>query len=104
MVRHSTPQWKIDDQAFPVRVKIAVPPGGLGNVLNDMIYWLQDNLGRGNFAQHAAGSVGLRDAAGFYFRSLDDAQRFMDTFPAAELADGTASPGYTSPAIPNGRQ
>ena len=104
MVRRSTLQGKIDDRAFPVRVKIAVPGGGLGNVLNDMIYWLQDNLGPGNFAQHSAGSVGLRDAAGFYFRNLEDAQRFMGTFPTAELADGTMSPGYTSPALPHGRR
>jgi len=103
MVCRSTPQRTIDDRAFPIRLKIVVPRGGLGNVLNEMIVWLQDNLPRGDFAQRSGGWVGTVDSAAFYFRSLDDAQRFRARFPALQLADGTVG-SYDSPAMPWGRK
>jgi hypothetical protein len=43
-----------DDRYFPVRVRIAVPPGGVGNQLDVMHGWLNLHAGRGNFAIHSA--------------------------------------------------
>jgi len=96
MVRRSTPQSKTDDLAYPVRVKIAVPVGGLGNVLIEMQNWLRDQLGRGEYAIHSTRST-VGDAAAFHFRSIEAAQRFVDAFPSAELADGTVLQYNSSP-------
>ena len=43
-------------------------------------------------------TLGVRQSTAYYFRSLADAQRFLDAFPELELADGVASGFYTSPA------
>jgi hypothetical protein len=102
MVRRSTPQKKIDDAAFPIRVKLTVPIGGMRVDL--MTYWLQDSLPRGDFALHSGDRFGIQDCAAFYFRNLTDARRFLDQFPHYELADGVVGGGYTSPAFPTGRK
>ena len=44
MERRSPPQKRIDDHAFPVRVKVLVPERGFENLLLDMRHWLE----RGN--------------------------------------------------------
>lgn len=86
MVRRSTPSSKVDDLAFPIRVKVAIPVGGLGRLLDDAQCWLRDNLGRGQWAIHSAPTT-VGSAAGFHFRRLEDAQRFVTAFPSATLAD-----------------
>jgi hypothetical protein len=98
MARRSTPQSKTDDLAFPVRVKIAVPGSGLGGPGCEMHVWLAAQLGPGEYAVHAAQSIGS-NAMAVYFRSADAAQRFVAAFPDLALADGTLSPAYTSPAL-----
>jgi hypothetical protein len=104
MVRRSTPQKVIDERSFPVRLKIWVPENGFGQDLSKMILWLQDNLPRGDFADHQGGLTGLRETLAFYFRNVTDAQRFLDAFPQAEIADGTTFASYRSPALPFGRR
>lgn len=94
MVRRSTPQRVVDDRAFPVRVKIVVPGLGLGKLAVDTAYWLQENLPRGDFAFHSAAEIGPTAKTAFYFRRVEDAQRFLDQFPMLELADGTLH-GYS---------
>lgn len=69
-----------------------------------MAGWLQENLPKGDFAKHSDSCSSIREAFAVYFRSVADAQRFVDAFPGAELADGTASPSYTSPVLPSGRR
>ena len=98
MARRSTPQSVTDDLAFPVRVKIAVPGSGLGGPGREMHDWLTAQLGPGEYAVHAAQSIGSH-AMAVYFRSAEAAQRFVAAFPSLALADGTLSPAYTSPAI-----
>ena len=102
MVRRSTPQKKKDDDAFPIRVKIVIPPFGFGQTYDEIEFWLRSEIGRGNYARHAARSY-PKDASAFYFRSIEDARRFLAAFPALELRDGTIMTGYTSPALPFGR-
>lgn len=93
MARRSLPQAQADDRAFPIRLKIAVPPDGLRGAGTRATIWLQENLAAGDYASHAAGG-----AAAFYFRTLDAAQRFLDAMPDLKLADGTQSAAYYSPA------
>lgn len=96
MSRRSTSQQKLDDAAFPIRVKFVVPPDGLGAVIDEMRQWLRSEIGTGQFATHAATGIGCSGVA-FYFRTLDEARRFREAFPQVALADGTASIAYTSP-------
>ena len=102
MERRSPPQKRIDDHAFPVRVKVLVPERGFENLLLDMHRWLDAEVGRGSYAEHGA-RTGLTDATAWYFRSVEAAQAFVARFPMLELADGTELPTYQSPYLPFGR-
>jgi hypothetical protein len=90
MSRRSTPTAKRDDDAFPIRIKLAVPPYGLGPLLDDMQAWLRSNLPRDAFAVHSARTIG-GDAVAIYFVAIDDAARFLAAFPSATLAYGSRS-------------
>lgn len=96
MVRRSTPQKQVDDRAFPIRIKIAAHKGGMGQLYDVVHLWLRDTIGTGNYAVH-----GFRgypdDANAYYFRSIEDAARFLAAFPQLRLADGTRSPDHASP-------
>lgn len=85
MVRRSTPAAKRDDDAFPIRVKLAVPPEGLGTTLDAMHAWLGKNLPRGRWAVHSARTIG-GDAMAVYFVSLGDAEQFLLAHQSAKLA------------------
>ena len=98
MVRRSESQFKVDDRAFPIRVKFVVPPGGMRGLSDRIHLWLKENVGHLAWAWGPAHSTGCSQATAYYFRSLADAQRLVDAFPELELADGVASSVYTSPA------
>jgi len=95
MAKHSIRQAKRDDLAFPVRVKVRVPPNGLGRALDDMLRWLNENVGAFDHASHGQPGFACSTAA-FYFRNVKTALAFTNAFPDAELADGLASPAYKS--------
>ena len=61
MARRSTSQKKIDDAAFPVRVRIVVPEYGFGPDLIAMRRWLSTEIGDADHAAHS-------DASGRLFR------------------------------------
>lgn len=102
MPRRSTPQRKIDDTAFPVRVKFRVPPLGFGGKLDEIGYWLNNSLERDDFAMHSC-STTCADAMAIYFRDTQTADRFVRAFPDVELADGTRSITYTRAGLPLAR-
>src|SRR5579862_2165362 len=55
------------ERRFPVRVRIAVPPGGLGVRLDAMKDWLDDNCGAEGWAMTPAGLRGVvNDAIAVY--------------------------------------
>lgn len=103
MTRRTTPQAKTDDHAFPVRLRLLVPPGGLGWLSDDLHAWLDRCLGRTEYAWHGGGATGGRNCFALYFRSTGDAEAFTMALPQLELADGTRLPGYYSPNLPFGR-
>jgi hypothetical protein len=84
MVRRSTPARIADDRFFPVRVRIAVPPGGFGEQLNVMYGWLNLHAGRGKFAIHSAPNdlyAALSvEAVFFYFVDISVAKAFVERF------------------------
>jgi hypothetical protein len=56
------------ERRFPVRIRIAVPPGGLGQRYARMTAWLDENCGADGWAITASGTRGvLNDAASIYF-------------------------------------
>lgn len=85
MTRRSTPLAKRDDDAFPIRIKLAVPPEGLGKQLDEMNAWLRANLPAGSFAVHSARTIG-GSAMAVHLVAIEDAVRFLDAFPGVLLA------------------
>ncbi len=104
MVRRSESQFKIDDRAYPIRLKFVVPDGGMRMLPIDTHGWLKENLDHLAWAWGPAHSIGCRQATAYYFRSLEDALRFVTAFPELKLADGVDSDVYTSPARSAGRE
>ena len=94
MTRRSAPQSKIDDHAFPVRVKVRIPKGGFGQQLNDILGWLREHVGSEDFAHHGTGMV---NRTAYYFRTVDAAGAFRIAFLDIELADYTTGPSYAYP-------
>ena len=98
MAQRTRLQSKTDDLAFPVRVKLSVPPGGLGPKLTVIGAWLQVRAGKGNYAVHSAsGRTG--DTMAVHFRDVKTARAFVAAFPDVNLSDGTLSGAYYSPSV-----
>ena len=102
MSLRSTPQRTTDDAAFPIRLKVRVPPSGSGFLLTDMHLWLTSEVGPGSFAHHSGGTLGGGVTA-LYFRRAEDLVRLLEAFPILAPADSTTSRAYTSPLFPSGR-
>jgi hypothetical protein len=66
------------ERHFPVRVRVAVPPGGFGNELARMYEWLDDHVGKDRYWSGGAGDHS--DAACFYFLTVDNARAFVERF------------------------
>ena len=96
MNRRTRAQHITDDLAYPIRIKFCVPEFGLGSTTDRMVEWLGHEVGQGNFAVHNAQTISS-SAVAVYFVSLTHAQRFLSTFPALEMADGTQSAVYSAP-------
>lgn len=97
MGRRSTRQSILDERAFPVRLRFAVPKRGLGNQLEVIESWLLSEIGRGHFAIHSSGNLGI-DAMVVHLRDVEGAHAFARAFPMLALADRTEETSYTSPA------
>ncbi len=85
MNRRGTPSAKRDDDSFPIRVKLAVPPDGLGIRLDEMQAWLRDDLPRDRYAVHSARTIG-GSALATHFLTINDAAAFLAAFPDVPLA------------------
>ena len=69
------------EQRFPVRVRIAVPPEGLGRQLEIMHAWLDETCGGEGWATAAAGLAGVvSDAIALYFAEPAFAHAFVARF------------------------
>jgi hypothetical protein len=56
------------ERRFPVRIRIAVPPEGLGHQHARMTAWLDENCGAAGWAMTPSGTRGvLNDAVSIYF-------------------------------------
>ena len=79
MTRASRQAQREAERQFPVRVRIAVPPEGLGRQLMLMHGWLDETCGAAAWA--SAGTIGVvNDAIAFYFESATFAHAFVARF------------------------
>ena len=81
MTRASTRAQRQVERQFPVRVRIAVPPTGLGRQLEIMHAWLDETCGSEGWASAPAGLSGIvNDATAFYFENAAFAHAFVVRF------------------------
>ena len=58
----------VAERRFPVRIRIGVPPGGLGQRYAQITDWLDENCGADGWAMTPSGTRGvLNDAVSIYF-------------------------------------
>ena len=66
------------ERLFPVRIRIAVPPGGLGQRYTQITAWLDENCGADGWAMTPSGTRGvLNDALSIYFGDATLASAFV---------------------------
>src|SRR5271167_5249809 len=66
------------ERRFPVRIRIGVPPRGLGQRHTQMSAWLDENCGSGGWAMTPSGTRGvLNDALSIYFADATLASAFV---------------------------
>jgi hypothetical protein len=69
------------ERRYPVRVRIAVPPEGLGRQLALIYAWLDETCGPEGWATAPAGLAGVsNDAIAFYFDEAAFAHAFVARF------------------------
>jgi hypothetical protein len=92
------------ERQFPVRVRIAVPPEGLGRQLEIICAWLDDTCGAQGWASAPAGIAGVvNDALAFYFEDAAFAHAFVARFCCGyriETIEGAFAIRNERPAAP----
>lgn len=86
MSRHTSPNKRRIDDAYPIRVKVRVPPNGLGNLLGDIHVWIRDNMAPDRCKNLPVRAI-HQQATAYHFRTLEDAETFLEAFPMLDLAD-----------------
>jgi hypothetical protein len=80
------------ERRFPVRIRIAVPPEGLGSRLNQIFAWLDANCGADGWTSAPSSTRGiLNDALAIYFADVTLAGAFVArvcTSQKVEIVDG----------------
>jgi hypothetical protein len=80
------------ERRFPVRIKLALPSGGLGKRLGQMHAWLDENCGTDGWAMTPSGLHGvINDAVAIYFLDPTTAAGFVARWCAGskfETAEG----------------
>jgi hypothetical protein len=70
----------IAERRFPVRIRIAVPPGGLAQRYAQLTAWLDENCGADGWVMTSSGMRGvLNDAVSIYFLDTTLAGAFCGT-------------------------
>ena len=81
----------VAERHFPVRIRLGVPPGGLGQRYSELTGWLDQNCGADGWAIMPSGVRGvLNDAISIYFGDT--------TLASAFVAGGARGQGRRPPA------
>jgi hypothetical protein len=90
------------ERRFPVRIKLALPSGGLGERLDQMHAWLDENCGADGWAMTPSGLRGvINDAVAIYFLDPTTAAGFVARWCAGskfETAEGAFRVREDTPA------
>jgi len=80
------------ERRFPVRIKVAVPPEGLGSRLDQIFAWLDANCGADGWTSAPSSTRGVvNDALSVYFADVTLANAFVARWCSAqkvEIVDG----------------
>ena len=79
------------ERRFPVRIRIGVPPAGLGQRHTQMTAWLDESCSADGWAMTASGTRVLNDALSIYFVDATLASAFVARWcvgPKVETAGG----------------
>jgi hypothetical protein len=91
---------RYNERRFPVRIRIGVPPTGLGKQLTQMQDWLDHNAGADGWAMTPSGQRGvLNDALSIHLSDAAIASAFVARWCIGyrpETADGYTESGRTS--------
>jgi hypothetical protein len=80
----------VAERRFPVRIRIAVPPTGLGQRYTQITAWLDQNCGADGWAITPSGTRGvLNDAVSVYFADATLASAFVARWCAGSKAETT---------------
>jgi hypothetical protein len=92
------------ERRFPVRIRIAVPPEGLGSRLDQILAWLDDNCGADRWTSTPSSTRGVvNDALAIYFADVTLASAFVVRWCAAqrlEIVDGVYRVRVDEPTLP----
>jgi hypothetical protein len=78
------------ERLFPVRIRIGVPAGGLGQRHGQMTAWLDENCGAAGWAVTPSGTRGvLNDAISIYFADATLASAFVTRWCAGSKVETT---------------
>src|SRR5215468_7833281 len=78
------------ERRFPVRIRIAVPPTGLGQRHTRITAWLDENCGAEGWAMTPSGTRGvLNDAVSVYFADATLASEFVARWCAGAKVETT---------------
>jgi hypothetical protein len=76
------------ERRFPVRIKISVPPSGLGQRHSELTAWLDQNCGADGWAMTPSGMRGvLNDAMSIYFLDATLASAFVTRWCTGSRAE-----------------
>ena len=77
------------ERRFPVRIRIAVPPNGLGRRHSQMTAWLDESCGADGWAMTPSGTRGMpSDALSIHFADPTLASAFVASGLKVETAGG----------------
>ena len=65
------------ERRFPVRIRVGVPPGGLGQRHTQITAWLDENCGADGWAMTPSGTRGVPNDALIYFADAPLANAFL---------------------------
>ena len=78
------------ERRFPVRIRVAVPPSGLGQRHTQIPAWLDENCGADGWAMTPSGTRGvLNDALSIYFAEVTLASAFVTRWCVGASAETT---------------
>jgi hypothetical protein len=100
VIRASIRAQREAERRYPVRVRIAVPPEGLGRQIEIMHAWLDETCGAEGWATAPAGTRGIvNDALAFYFEDAAFAHAFVADWAGRHLGERVGADDFAILAI-----